>query len=229
MMKPRYWSEPPWPGIFLPEEEIVSGDWLSLSEVAELLGVHQSTVRSWADQGRLPVHRTQGGHRRFRRTEIDLWLQAQRANGPEDTSQLFQSAMRRVRLQIADGKIESEEWYQKLDEEAIMHYRRTSRSLVLGLSANLSSDAAIANAEARALGSEYASLGRRYGLTSVEALHAFLFFRNVLLESMLAVYEEAAIRSPHAWGDMLRNFNSFTDKIMLKLIDNYSIYERGNQ
>ena len=36
-------------------------EWLSLSDAAEYLGVHPSTVRAWADKGDLPVHRTAGG------------------------------------------------------------------------------------------------------------------------------------------------------------------------
>ena len=47
------------------------GNWLTLTEVSELLGIHPSTVRNWADQGVLPVHRTQGGHRRFMRAELE--------------------------------------------------------------------------------------------------------------------------------------------------------------
>ena len=206
----------------------MSGDWLSLSEVAKILGVHPSTVRNWADQGNLPVHRTQGGHRRFQRGDIELWMQARRANGPEDTQIMLHNAFRRVRLQISDGRMEDEAWYQKLDDGARQQYRKTSRNLVMGLAANLASDHQIATAEARALGYQYASLGRRYGLSGVEAVHAFLFFRNALLDSMLTVYESAAIGSPKAWAEMLRNINAFTDQIMLTLLENYATYERDS-
>ena len=60
----------------------MTNEWLNLSEAAEILGVHPSTVRLWADQGRLPVHRTQGGHRRFKRQEVELWTQSQRLETP---------------------------------------------------------------------------------------------------------------------------------------------------
>jgi excisionase family DNA binding protein len=206
----------------------LGGNWLSLSEVSEILGVHPSTVRNWADQGRLPVHRTQGGHRRFRRNEIDLWMQARRANKPADTDMLLNNAFRQVRLQISDGRMADEAWYQKLDEDAIQLYRRTSRSLVLGMAANLSTDESAARSEARGMGYEYASLGRRYGLSSIEAVHAFLFFRNALLDSILTVFEAAAIESPHAWADMLRKINAFTDSIMINLLETYEVYERTN-
>jgi excisionase family DNA binding protein len=204
----------------------VSGDWLNLSEVAKILGVHPSTVRNWADKGHLPVQRTQGGHRRFQRSDIELWMQAKRANGPEDTQLMLHNAFRRVRLQISDGRMEAEGWYQKLDDAARLQYRKTSRNLVMGLTANLAADHKVASTEARALGYQYASLGRRYALSGVEAVHAFLFFRNALLDSMLTVYESAAIGSPRAWGEMLRNINAFTDQIMITLLENYATYER---
>lgn len=48
-----------------PAEELVA-----LSTAAEALGVSPSTVRRLADQGVLPGTRTEGGHRRFRRTDV---------------------------------------------------------------------------------------------------------------------------------------------------------------
>jgi diguanylate cyclase (GGDEF)-like protein/excisionase family DNA binding protein len=45
-------------------------EWLSLSTVADALGVSPSTVRRLADQGALPGRRTEGGHRRFRRADV---------------------------------------------------------------------------------------------------------------------------------------------------------------
>jgi excisionase family DNA binding protein len=45
-------------------------DLLPLSAVAEALGVSPSTVRRLADQGALPGTRTEGGHRRFRRGDV---------------------------------------------------------------------------------------------------------------------------------------------------------------
>lgn len=35
----------------------VTDEWLSLSDAAEVLGVHPSTVRLWSDKGVLPVHK----------------------------------------------------------------------------------------------------------------------------------------------------------------------------
>jgi excisionase family DNA binding protein len=49
-------------------------DWLTLGQAAKYLGVAQSTIRKWSDQGLLPAFYTPGGHRRFRRRDLDDFL-----------------------------------------------------------------------------------------------------------------------------------------------------------
>ena len=50
-------------------------DWLTLGQAATYLGVAQSTIRKWSDQGRLHAFYTPGGHRRYRRGDLDQFLQ----------------------------------------------------------------------------------------------------------------------------------------------------------
>jgi len=207
----------------------MSQEWLSLSEIAEILGVHPSTVRSWSDQGRMPVHRTQGGHRRYRRSEIELWMQSRHVELPHESQLVIQNALKRIRIQIGEGRLESESWYQKLDDQARDQYRRSGRALLQGLFGYLASESGVSDADARSLGYEYASRGWRYGLSSAEATQAFLFFRNLLLDSMLAVFEAAAVQSPLAWSDMFRKISAFTDQIQITLLETYDAYQRGNQ
>lgn len=49
-------------------------EWLTLGQAAAYLGAAQSTVRKWADGSRLPTFYTPGGHRRFRRSDLDAFL-----------------------------------------------------------------------------------------------------------------------------------------------------------
>jgi excisionase family DNA binding protein len=49
-------------------------DWLTLGQAAKYLGVAQSTIRKWSDQGRVPAFYTPGGHRRYRRSDLDTFL-----------------------------------------------------------------------------------------------------------------------------------------------------------
>jgi excisionase family DNA binding protein len=50
-------------------------DWLTLGQAAKYLGVAQSTIRKWSDQGRVPAFYTPGGHRRYRRGDLDAFLE----------------------------------------------------------------------------------------------------------------------------------------------------------
>ncbi len=154
-------------------------DWLSLSGVADMIGVHPSTVRLWSDKGAFPVHRTSGGHRRYLRSEVELWLQTSREKHVMEPASAMQSAVGMVRMQIAEGRLEAEAWYQKLDENARTQYRLSGMTLVRGLMNYLASEGTDAASEAYALGYDYASRARRYGLSSVDA-HARHFCSSAI-------------------------------------------------
>ena|SRR5436190_12688399 len=49
-------------------------EWLTLGQAAKYLGVAQSTMRKWTDSGRVGSFKTPGGHRRYRRSDLDQFL-----------------------------------------------------------------------------------------------------------------------------------------------------------
>jgi excisionase family DNA binding protein len=204
----------------------MTDEWLSLSDAARLLGVHPSTVRLWSDKGVLPTHRTSGGHRRYRRDEVLLWAKTAREVRVEPES-IMHTAMKNVRVQIGEANLESESWYEKLDENARRQYRESAHSLSQGLMTYLSAENGD-DFEAHAIGYEYASRARRYGLSEVDATRALLFFRNALIESVMKVYREANILSGKAWEDMLHKMHTFTDQILISLLETYHKLESAN-
>lgn len=201
-------------------------EWLSLSDTARLLGVHPSTIRLWSDKGVLPTHRTSGGHRRYRRNEVLLWAKMAREVRVEPES-IIHTAIKNVRVQIGEANLESESWYQKLDEYARRQYRESARSLSQGLMNYLAAENGD-DSEAHAIGYEYASRARRYGLSQVDATRAMLFFRNALIESVMKVYREANILSGRAWEEMLHKMHTFTDQILISLLETYQKLENAN-
>ena len=56
-------------------------DWLTLGQAAKYLGVAQSTIRKWSDQGRVPAFYTPGGHRRYKRADLDAFLERSGPSG----------------------------------------------------------------------------------------------------------------------------------------------------
>src|SRR5688572_2840295 len=57
-------------------------EWLTLGQAAKYLGVAQSTMRKWSDVGRVSAFYTPGGHRRYRRSDLDQFLDRSGPGGP---------------------------------------------------------------------------------------------------------------------------------------------------
>jgi excisionase family DNA binding protein len=59
-------------------------EWLTLGQAAKYVGVAQSTMRKWSDLGRVSAFYTPGGHRRYRRSDLDQFLD--RSGPPSNAS-----------------------------------------------------------------------------------------------------------------------------------------------
>ena len=50
-------------------------EYVKVAEAAEILGVSQGTVRSWAEAGKIPMHKNPAnGYRLFRRSDLQKFL-----------------------------------------------------------------------------------------------------------------------------------------------------------
>jgi excisionase family DNA binding protein len=104
-------------------------EWLTLGQAAKYLGVAQSTIRKWSDLGRVPAFYTPGGHRRFRRRDLDAFLEhsgptAREPAGPtvlivDDDARLREYVRANLELEgyIVREAGSAEEGLQALDEE----------------------------------------------------------------------------------------------------------------
>jgi len=194
--------------------------WLSLSAAAKVLGVHPSTVRLWSDKGVLPTHKTQGGHRRYKQGEISLWAESNQKSSGIEPEHMMQEVVKMVRMQISEGRLQAESWYQKLDEDARTQYRMSSRSLFHGLMTYVATNGADAESEAYAIGYEYASRAHRFSLNYVDAVRAFLFFRNTMIDSVIKVYREANVPSGRT-AETFSKMYTFTDDILISLLQTF--------
>jgi excisionase family DNA binding protein len=104
-------------------------DWLTLGQAAKYLGVAQSTIRKWSDLGRVPAFYTPGGHRRYRRSDLDAFLErsgpGKPARGPmvlvvDDDDQVREVV--RINLEIEGYTVReaanAEEGLAQLEEDA---------------------------------------------------------------------------------------------------------------
>lgn len=84
---------------------------LSTSRVADLLGIHSSTVKRWSDEGSFPSQKTGGGHRRFRLSDI---LRGARARGIETFLDPFEPWGANVWLAFHDAAVR-DDWRRAIN------------------------------------------------------------------------------------------------------------------
>jgi excisionase family DNA binding protein len=61
-------------------------DYVKTAEAAEILGVSQNTLRTWASAGKIPVHRNPAnGYRLFKRSDLEKFLRTVEASGTKQT------------------------------------------------------------------------------------------------------------------------------------------------
>lgn len=57
-------------------------DYVMTAEAAEILGVAQNTIRKWAAQGKIPMHRNPAnGYRLFKRSDLEKFLRQVELSG----------------------------------------------------------------------------------------------------------------------------------------------------
>lgn len=198
-------------------------EWLSLREAADMLGMHPATVRLWADRNELPSRRTSGGHRRFRRSDIEARLRQEAEPKPNPAAQLLvQSVLGRVRFAFTDGTLDTLPWYQHFDEEARMAYRQLGRRMLdlLLRAINDATNKEELRYEAIQLGSEYGSITRKSHVPVADAVRAFLYFRTLIDESVLQLVEVRGGREQDIpWGESLYQIQALTNEILPALIE----------
>ena len=184
--------------------------WLSLGDACRLLDVSQAALRQWADGGSLRVYRTPGGHRRFLRDDLEALT-----NGTSSTpdagkhGELEGSALRRIRRRLHQETVASRPWYRSVETQGRDRMRLFGRRLLSILAQQPLSRQQRQGAlkEAFLLGEQYGTEMADRGVTLKETLEAFIFFRNMVLDSAAS----------ESWSRILE----LADRVLLGVTESY--------
>ena len=191
----------------------VSGRWVSLRRACEILGADESTLRRWADAGRLRVYRTPGGHRRFSLSDLESMVSGDgRHRGSEEVERL---AVARIRRQLQRARQDDHGWYSSLTDENRQRLRDLGRRLVEMAGEYMDKRNSRRSSlldEALEIGGEYGRVLIDAGLPLPSAVGAYIGFRKTIdettsqeaLRESLPVEEAlAASGQVHALGDQV--------------------------
>jgi len=197
-------------------------DWLSLSEAAELLGVHPATVRNWADEGKIPSRRTAGNHRRFSKEALLRYAHTQPDLQPIEVQVILQNALGQARMQVGEGHLTGATWYTAISPQNHEALRQTGRQVLEAIRRYLSSGAPDSGlVEAIRLGQGYAHILNGDHLTLPQATRGFFYFSDFVVNAVLTWTELTQPRSASDWASLLRQVNTFMNAMHLSLIEYY--------
>jgi excisionase family DNA binding protein len=189
-----------------------SGRWVSLRRACEILGVDESTLRRWADSGRLRVYRTPGGHRRFALSDLEGMVAGDnRHRGSEEIERI---AVAKIRRQLQRARQQEHGWYATLSDESRQGLRDLGRRLIEMAGEYLDKRTRRSGLldEALELGEAYGRILIHAGLPLPSAVGAYIGFRKTMDETTrhTAIRESlplddalAAYGQVHALGDQV--------------------------
>jgi excisionase family DNA binding protein len=214
--------------------------WLSLGPASRLLGVDPGTLRRWADDGRITVYTTPGGHRRFDRRALER-LAAERRPGagrrttrppsrsltsmgatPERLRRVYRKSYSATPSAAGTGSRGASP-RPVVDDADRAAYRQDGRQLVTALVAYLDADpldrTARTNAEAEAA-TLVDELARRLASSRTSLTESVGFFvasrRPFLTE--LAGLGRRRMLDPGRLGGLYEDASNLLDRLLLRLI-----------
>lgn len=190
-------------------------EWMTLGEASAYLGVDASTLRTWADAGRVLAYRTPGGHRRFDRGALEAFLSRSRREPEPKLAELIGPHASRL-VPGALEHIQGQRWYHVLDAATARAVGETCRGLMDALAAYLRGGARQQRAlrAGEAAGEELGARVARLGLNAAEATEAFLFFKGIIndaISTRLPLSPDGKVRS-------LRRIELFLNRVLLRMM-----------
>jgi excisionase family DNA binding protein len=217
------------PSIDEQQDELVpAGGWLSIREACAYLGVDQSTLRRWTNDGRVPVFKTPGGHRRYAREDLRaLVVGNPRKNAKSRVSR--QELTSRTLSAYQDDYLKAareQKWFRAFGATSQEEHRKIGRRLV---------DLAIRYAaapghqeerlelldEGREIGVHYGVSSARAGLSTTETIEVFLYFRYPVVKALLDVIEKEGLPARRA-SRLFIGIDDFIDEVLVAMIRAHS-------
>lgn len=204
----------------VPSKNGHAGRWLSINAACEILGVDKSTLRRWSDNGRVPVFRTPGGHRRYSEADLHAFLAGelvqQRRVSRRELAALardeFERRKARGGLDLYNGFMQPDDWTNELAQ---------TRDRMIDLCIRYASgrgDPDEMLASARELAQGYGRCTASANLEMSQVVESFLRFRRPLLDA-LARYGEKEKLTVKRCVRMMGKLNGYLDVMLTSLVE----------
>jgi len=201
--------------------------WISLGAASKLMGVSESTLRRWADDGQVRSYRTAGGHRRILEEDLQHIAASTPATGSSrDTDRISDIATARVKRRLSPRGRPGQGFpsFEGLTGDTRDHLRLLGRQLVDLFARYIASDS-----RRERYTEDARTMGRQYGLTLVgasvgltAAVGTFNSLRRSLEETASQIATEAGLSTEDA-VEAIENILVLADVVLEGIA---SVYEQ---
>jgi hypothetical protein len=175
-------------------------------------------LRHWTDEGKVRAYVTPGGHRRYLEDDLHHLTDTSPSMEASLSAALLSSRERYGQIERRGGPDHG--WMHSLDPAERQHFRTLGASMLHQLTAYvLASTKRERDRSLRdgaGVATEYGQVSARLGLSMHDAMEAFLFFRNPVVESVTRWFGDQPQRGPRVAEALIR-VNQFMDHVLLTM------------
>ena len=195
--------------------------WMRLSEAADYIGVHFTTLRRWSDNDEIPYFKTPGGRRRFRKIDLDAFLRQSQKGKQSSPAPSTAEIIHHVRPQ----GFHDEPWFKQIGENHRLMMRQYGKKLIgiLLQYANQRNGGEKFIREGKNLAKQYGEICRQSGLSMVETIQAFVMIRHTIIDGLCEGGMVISDSGEETWG-LYQRVNSFLDIVFLAILDSFQTY-----
>ncbi|MBI4285588.1 MAG: helix-turn-helix domain-containing protein [Chloroflexi bacterium] len=158
---------------------------LSISEASQVLGVSETALRQWTDEGKLKAFVTPGGHRRYSRLELKRFMSThQKTLGIKDLVLQLEDTVP-LHRELDRTLSNAAPWYEKLDDEAKRHLADLGRRLMNLITRYVSEPSKREEImlSAHEIGDDFGTTLCGLGLSLTDAVEAYIRHRDPIMQA----------------------------------------------
>jgi excisionase family DNA binding protein len=200
-------------------------EWLDLSEAAQKIGVHFTTLRRWADQGKIAHIRTPGGRRRFSLQEIHSFLNdIHSSDKPEEivVGEIADHSLLQTREALRHLSEHHGGWVSHMDSDQRSLFRSQGQKM-LGLLLQYAACHGEGKPfldEARSIGHTYGEVCRRNGMGAGQIIEAYMVFQRSILESIMITTENHSANVLESQR-LFQRSSKFLEEVLISSIEGF--------
>ena len=209
---------------------MVQEELLSISEASQLLGVSETALRQWTDEGNIKAFITPGGHRRYDRAELKKLLNSQQKTlGIKDLVIQLEDSADSLR-EVSMASIGATSWYGKLgkdDKEKLAFLGRQSLKMVIKYIHEPSKREETIT-QAHDVGSEMGEMLAKLGVPLADSVEIFLMHRAPIIKTVTHMMKKREVYTERVI-DTIPLVTRTMDEALVALVDSHQKYSKNKR